>query len=94
MDRKEVYDSLDNDLAVRYTIGAFVFDDETDKGKKPITIEKAREYKTETLEAVIVFLTYDDEIDFEVNYVALDTVMNICSVLVERKEEKGGVSDG
>lgn len=92
MSRKEVFDSLEEDLAIGYTLGAFVFDDETDKGKKIMTVERAREYKTRALEAVIVFLTYDDEIDFEADIVALETAMNICSVLIERKES--GESDG
>lgn len=92
MSRKEVFDSLEEDLAIGYTLGAFVFDDETDKGKKVMTVERAREYKTRALEAVIVFLTYDDEIDFEADIVALETAMNVCSVLSERKES--GESDG
>ncbi len=94
MSRKEVFDSLEGDLAIGYTLGAFVFDEETDKGKKVMTVEQAREYKTEALQAVIVFLQYDDSIDFEVDNIALETAMNVCSVLVERKEEQGGVSDG
>ena len=85
MTRKEIYDTLSEGEKIAFLIGAMIYDDDTEKGKKPLTFEQADQYPDVVLQAVLFFLMREDSIDFELNPNNLQTAETCVNVLHSRR---------
>ena len=85
MTRKEIYDTLPEGEKIAFLIGAMIYDDDTEKGEKPLTLEQAEQFPDVVLQAILFFLMREDSIDFELNTNALQTAENCASVLHSRR---------
>lgn len=56
MTRKEIYDSLDQDLRVAFLLGAMLHDEATDRGAKLLTVEAVEKLNYTEVAALNVFL--------------------------------------
>lgn len=84
MTRKEVYESLTEVEKELFVIGAMIYDDNTYKGKKALTMEQAVELSDTSLQALLYFLLIDDSIDLNINSCALKTIEVCVSILNNR----------
>jgi len=94
MTRAEIYETLDKTGKVLFVFGAMCYDDDTNKNTTAITREQADSYNNLGLRSILYFLAHTDEFDFEVDTVALDTLMTCATVLAERREAKEAEQNG
>ncbi len=94
MTRAEIYETLDKTGKVLFVLGAMCYDDDTKKNTTAITREQAESYNDNGLHSILYFLAHTDEFDFEVDTVALDTLMMCATVLAERREAKEAEQNG
>ena len=94
MTRKEIYDTLDETGKSMFVLGAVCYDEDTKHNTIAITKELADRYDNNGLRSILYYLAHTDEFDFEVDTVALDTLMMCSSVLVERGALKEAKQNG
>lgn len=88
MTRAEIYETLDETGKVLFVLGAMSYEDDTKKNTTAITREQAESYNALGLRSILYFLAHTDEFDFEVDTVALDTLIMCATVLAERRKAK------
>ena len=87
MTRKEICDQLPNAEKILFVLGAMFYDDYTQKGKNPITMEQAEQIPDEVIDAIFYFFTWDDQIDFELDPTAFLSWEVLTKVKVNRKKQ-------
>lgn len=66
-----------------FLLGAICYKDDTEDGKRAISISKLREYSKANLYSLLDYLFLADGIDFEKDSVAFETLNNLHTVLQE-----------
>jgi hypothetical protein len=85
MTRKEICDRLPKAEMVLFTLGAMFYDDYTEKGQKPITLDQAEQIPDEVINAICYYTAMDDNIDFVLDPTAFLTIDVLMRVKMSRR---------
>lgn len=85
---QELLSSLPLEEQIVCACGAKSYIEDTKGGTASISLERARQYPDVVIQAILRYTMLDDELDFEYDTVALETVETLVSVLMERNPER------
>ena len=85
MTRKEIYDTLTENEKKAFLFGAMIYNDDILNRCEDFTFEQANKLSNNTLEAILLYIINDDNIDLDPNSIALSTA-KICVNVLEKRE--------
>lgn len=83
MDKKELLKPENENVKIAFVFGAVLYEELTEERTKAISKEQA-EALTDDLLRLICLYTQIENIDFENDIIATDSIMNCCAVLADR----------
>lgn len=83
MDKKELLKPENENVKIAFVFGAVLYEELTEERTKAISKEQA-EALTDDLLQLICLYTQIENIDFENDIIATDSIMNCCAVLADR----------
>ena len=83
MNKKDLFQSDDEGLKTDFLLGAILYDELTEERTKTISKEQAKTLTDKEIEAIFLY-SFIEDLTFEENSIATDSIANCADVLVER----------